>query len=656
MFNGRLYRAAFVPVLAALAVVAFSLSARPGPLSSSLAPDAFEGQRAYEEMRHLAAEFPSRAPGSSGDDALAERVAHTIEALGGTAGGGFKVHFLRLRAHTVDSERELDTVVASRPGSGTAGPIVVLAHRDSTQRGAAAQLSGTAEALELARVFASRETHRPIVIVSTSGGSGGDVGAQAFAHQAASLVHAPIDAVIVLGDVASSNVSAPVVVPYSDGYGSAPDELQRTVNTALTREAGIHPGSPSALGEFVHLAFPLAPGEQGALGAAGLPAVLVQLSGERGPSAHAAVSEQRMEAVGRATLTAMDALDAAPAIETRPQTGIVLSRQIVPAWALRLLIGALLIPPLVVLVDGLARARRRHEPASRWVLWALSCALPFFACAVCALVLGALGAAPAIPFPALGEALPLNASAASAVLALVLVLVLSWLVWPPLVRRLGLLPLPTREGAAAALAALARPGRERRRGAATNAPSAPLGVRVGASPSAPVGSASAPSEPASSGVDTAGMATMLLALGLAFLVWLKDPYAALLMVLGLHLMLLVASPEWRPRPLVGLGLLALSLLPLALVIAFYAHQLGYGIGGVAWAGVLLVAGGQVGFVAVLAWSVAFGCCAAMALVAVAPPADPDWVGPAEAPEISIRGPLTYAGPGSLGGTGSALRR
>ena len=40
-----------------------------------------------------------------------------------------------------------------------------------------AELSGTAALLELARVFAARETKRTIVLVSTSGGSGGDAGA-----------------------------------------------------------------------------------------------------------------------------------------------------------------------------------------------------------------------------------------------------------------------------------------------------------------------------------------------------------------------------------------------------------------------------------------------------------------------------------------------
>ena len=72
-------------------------------------------------------------------------------------------------------------------------------------------------------------------------------------------------------------------MPYSDGFGSAPLQLQRTVAGAITQEVGIDPGAPSALGQLAHLAFPLTVGEQGVLNAAGIPAVLVQVSGERGP-------------------------------------------------------------------------------------------------------------------------------------------------------------------------------------------------------------------------------------------------------------------------------------------------------------------------------------------------------------------------------------
>ena len=604
MLNWRIYRAAFAPLAIALAIAAFSLTARPAPLTSTLAPDAFDGQQALAEAEGLAVEFPQRRPGSIGDERLAEHVAHTIEGLGGTAGGGFSVHVRRVRAQTIDGEQTLQTVIAQRAGSTAESPIVILAHRDSAQGPATAQLSGTAALLELARVFASRETRRTIVLVSTSGGSGGDAGAADFAAQAAP---GGVDAAIVLGDIASTRTSPPVVVPYSDGYGSAPDELQRTLAAAIEHEAGVHPGAPSAIGQLAHLAFPLAGGEQGVLAAQGLPAVLVQVSGERGPGAHAAVSAERMEGVGRATLSAIDALDVAPDVGSAAQTGLVLSRQIVPAWALRLLIATLLLPPAAVLLDGLARARRRGEPLGRWTAWALMCALPFAVCALFAILLGALGVMTATPSaPVSAGALPFDGAAATAVLSCAAVLGLAWLGWPPLVARLGLAVRPS---------------------------------------------------PETAGADAAGIVTLLVLVLVACVAWTVDPYAALLVVPGLHLLLPVASPERRPRPLAGLALLVLALVPLGLLVAFYAHQLGYGPGGVAQTAVLLLAGGQVGIGAMVAWSIAFGCAVALALVALTPPyADSLGLGPDERTEVTIRGPLSYAGPGSLGGTGSALRR
>ena len=650
MLSGRLYRAAFAPFLIVLAIVAFSLSARPQPLSSTFASDAFEGGRAYAEARRLAAEFPDRRPGSAGDRRLARHVVDTINGLGGTAGGGFSVHVHRFNAQTIDGERTLETVIAQRPGATSESPIVIVAHRDAPAPGSAAQLSGTAVLLELARVFASRETHRTIVLVSTSGGSGGNAGA---ANVAAPLASGEVDGAIVLGDVASRNVSRPVVLPYSDGYGAAPDELQRTVSAAIVREAGLQPGAPSALGQFVHLAFPFAPGEQGALVAAGVPAVLVQVSGEAGPGQREPLSAERVEGIGRATLNAVDALDTAPAIEPGPQTGIVLTHQIVPAWALRLLIGALLIPPLLVLLDGVARARRRAQPIARWLAWALACALPFFACAMFALALGAFGSLPATPaLPALPSALAFGSSTATAVLACAVVLGLAWLVWPVLMHLLGLRALPDSSAAGDA----GRLGRIRLRGSRGARSKERFGVRVGAGVGAKVGNELAESGAGAQGVAAAGMATLLVALAVAILVWTANPYAALLIIPGLHLLLPVASPEWRPRRLVGLALVALALAPLGLMIAFYAHEFGYGPGGVAQTALLLIAGGHVGIIAVALWSVALGCAVAMALVALTPPVEVALVGPDGRSEITIRGPLSYAGPGSLGGTESALRR
>ena len=60
MLDPRLYRAALAPVLFALILAAFSLEDRPAPLRSTLAPDAFEAQRAYRDLRDMANRFPNR--------------------------------------------------------------------------------------------------------------------------------------------------------------------------------------------------------------------------------------------------------------------------------------------------------------------------------------------------------------------------------------------------------------------------------------------------------------------------------------------------------------------------------------------------------------------------------------------------------------------
>ncbi len=622
MLNGRLYRVAFAPFALALAVAAFSLTARPGPLTSTLAPDAFEGAPALAELQSLAAEFPQRRPGSPGDRGLAKKIAQTLEGLGAPGHGGFEVTTHEFQAQTSEGERTLSTVIARRAGSSGGAPLVILAHRDARGAGGSqsmAELSGTAALLELARVFAARETQRTIVLVSTSGGSGGDAGALDFATNgldAVSPSSSPnqssaagpsggIDAAIVLGDVAGTSRHGPFVVPYSDAFGSAPEALQRTVAGAIAQNGGGNPGAPSTIGQLAHLAFPLATGEQGALNANGLPAVLVQVTGEATPPASEAVSAERLEAFGRAALSAVDALDTAPDIEPTPQTGLVIGRQVLPEWVLRLLLATLLIPPLLLLADGYARLRRRQGARGdramlRGLGWTAACALPFLAAALFAKALGRLGALPAPPLPVQASALGLGGSAVRALLAVVLALGLAWLAWPWGVRRLGLRTRPDDDGA--------------------------------------------------------GLALLTVLLAVTIVVWLSNPYAALLLIGALHLWLLLVSPRTRPPRPAALALVVVALVPLVLLIAFYARELGVGPGGVAWDAVLLLAGGHVGIAATVLWSLGFGCVVAAVLLATAPEAELGDDGIDDGTPLRIRGPLSYAGPGSLGGTESALRR
>jgi hypothetical protein len=67
----------------------------------------------------------------------------------------------------------------------------------------------------------------------------------------------------------------------------------------------------------------------------------------------------------------------------------------------------------------------------------------------------------------------------------------------------------------------------------------------------------------------------------------------------------------------------------------------------------MVAGGHIGVLAALEWSVALGCALSVGTIA-------GWTvrraQQLEEAPVTVRGPVTYAGPGSLGGTESALRR
>ncbi len=150
------------------------------------------------------------------------------------------------------------------------------------------------------------------------------------------------------------------------------------------------------------------------------------------------MSAEKLEGLGRSVLTAVDALDTAPESPAAMETGLVLAARRCPSGRCGCCSGTLLMPPLIAGADGLARLRRRREPVGRWTLWTLSCSLPFLACALLCWLLGALGiigAAPSVPVPP--RALPFDASAGTTVAVVALTFLLAWLLWGVLLRRLG---------------------------------------------------------------------------------------------------------------------------------------------------------------------------------------------------------------------------
>lgn len=590
--NWRLYRLYLIPVAVTLMVAAFAFGNRPAALRSTLVPEAFNGESAFALLREMEALAPDPAPGSAGDARLLGFVERQLKGAGEPGHGGYAVKRLRIDAPTSLGERTLTVLAARRTGSTAAPPILLLAHRDAsggTPSSRRAQLSGTAALLEIAMVLAASETKHPLQIVFSDGGSAGAAGTAAYLK---SMFGGSADAAIVIGDVGGRTLRRPLVQPFSSGLGGAPEALQNTVSAALGGALGLDAGAPSIASQLAHLIFPLAVGEQGLLNAAGVPAVTVDLAGEQGPPAGERVSRQRLESAGKAVLSAFYALDERPRLPASANEGVTFHGRTVPAWALRLLIGALLLSPIALCCDALVRLSRRGEQAGRWISLSFSCAIPFFAVAILVKLLAAVGLLSAPPSAAAAAALAFDAGATATIVLALAALTLGLRAWWLLAAR------PLLGGGE---------GRGRRGGAER------------------AGSGSGGS--GSRGAGSSGIAALATACITAFVVWLFDPYAALLLIPGLHIWPLVLSSAERPRPRSLRVALALGpLIPLVLVLLYYALALGLGPLQLLLSGTLLLGGGGIGWGAAVLWSLALGVLATVLLAALrddrSPPSHP----------------------------------
>jgi len=275
--------------------------------------------------------------------------------------------------------------------------------------------------------------------------------------------------------------------------------------------------------------------------------------------------------------------------------------QVMPGWALSLLAGTLLLAALVAAVDAFARVRRQRIDVLPWMRWLGAWTAPFLAGYALAELLALTGATPSPPpAPVPPAVLPVDGAAlgvlAGVGVAMALALVLArWLATRP-DRRLS-----TPEGPGAAVAA-----------------------------------------------------ALVLAVS-SLLLWVANPYAGLLVVPAAHLWLLallLAGPP--PRRLRAL-LLGLGALPPLLVAIYYLFALSIDPLEGAWYLLLLVTGHAVAPGTAFVGCVMLGTlCAAVELVCRQPGAATEDEPPPDG--ASVYGPGAYAGPGSLGGTRSALRR
>ena len=594
MIEPRVYRAAFVPALLALVLTMFSLQSRPRPLPQGLAADVlFDGRLAAIESARIAEREPDRRPGRPGNLRTAERVAELLDAR------GFAEPELQRFTH---AGRELVNVIARRAGELRRQIVIVAARDAAVVPEATGSAADTAALLELARVFEGRPARKTLVLASVDGSTLGEVGTSRLVSELSSPEM--VDGVLVVSDLASPTRRGPFVQAWSNDSTRAGIGLQRTVSESIQQELEFDPGTSGALGQLARLSFPIGIGPQGVLLDEGYDAVRISGSGELPPEGNGpveSIDEDTIGALGRATLRTFTALDMGARPDHGPKSYVTAVSQVMPGWVLSLLAGTLLLPALVAAVDAFARVRRQRIDVLPWLRWLGAWTAPFLAGYAVAELLALTGATPSPPpAPVPPDVLPVDGAAlgvlAGVAVAMALALLLArWLAARPDPR----LASPEGPGAAVAVALV-------------------LGVT-------------------------------------SLLLWVANPYAGLMVVPAAHLWLLALLLKGPPPRRVRALLLGLGALPPLLVTIYYLFALSIDPVAGAWYLLLLVTGHAVAPGMAFVSCVMLGTlCAAAELVYRQPAAPPEEESSPEGP--SVYGPGAHAGPGSLGGTESALRR
>ncbi len=473
--------------------------------------------------------------------------------------------------------------------------IVVLAHRDTPRAPGASSASSTAALLEMARALDSSRREKTFVFVSTDGGSLDSAGARHFADHYAD--RSKIDAAFVLDDIAAAGAQRPFLIPWSEGPDRTSLQILRSSEAALQREIGAGAGYQSWAGQFVRQAWPITLREQGPLVQAEINAITFTSHGEvpRDPAQDQLeqLSEARMKSFGRSVMSAALAYDSARSLKGSPRKYVVAARKLMPGWAIALLALALLTPPLAASIDAFARARRQGDRIGGWVRWVLSSSVPFAAALAASWAFELAGWLPTSPSEAISPlSKPSFGEVAPALVAIVALFALGWLVLRPALLSAG----------------------------------------------------------AASGRPTGSMPAVALSLVFSvelLLVWAANPFVALLLLPAAHLCLLAALPEGPRRPLLIAGMALGALLLPALALIYYGTQaeLGLQVGGYL---LMLVTSATSSLPTAVLCALIGGSLVSSVLIAIA-------AGPRQGHEdLTLRGPASYAGPGSLGGTSSAI--
>ena len=493
--------------------------------------------------------------------------------------------------------RELVNVIGRRAGASRRQVLVVAARDAPGVPDAAGSAADTAALLEIARVFEGRPSRKSLVLASVDGSTLGEVGVSELLSE----VDGPdlVAGVLVVSGLGAGQ-GPPAIVPWSNGTKRSGIGLQRTIAESLRAELEAPAEGASPAGQLARLAFPVGIGGQGVLLGEGYDTARISGDGELSESSvEASVDEDRLGGMGRATLRAITALDQGPAPGRGPPTYLTIANQVMPGWVLAVLAATLILPALAASIDAFARARRRRAAVGPWLIWIAAGVVPFLVGYVIAKLLGLVGTTPDAPPAAVSPDLyPLDVPAIAVLVTVLGAVALMWIglrhFFGPPVRKMD--------------------------------------------------------ELAASG---AGVAVALVLSVAACLLWLINPFAALFAVPAVHLWILATLVDPPPTRRTRIALTVGGLVLPVLLAVYGLFVLGVEPIGAAWYLLLLTIGGVIGLPQVIVAALflaAFG--SVVGIIGRAPSGRR----PGDIEPPKTRGPLSYAGPGSLGGTESALRR
>ena len=433
MIEPRIYRAAFLPAVLAVLLVAFSFQTRPPAVQQGLPGDVlFDADAAAEQARQLTDAAPDRRAGTDGDRTAADITRRAFLSR----------RFATSVDRWTDDGTEMLNVIGQRAGSSRR-QIVVIAARDADS---VPDLSGsaadTATLIELARVLGGRAPRKTVVLASVDGSALGEAGVRRLMSRFED--RELIDAVVVVDELGARRSKGPLVVSWSNDHRRGSLGLDRTAQSSLRAELGSAPPANGFLSQIPRMALPIGVGAQGVLIEDGIDAVRVSGSGELDAPPARELDEERFGQLGRSVLRLFSALDNGGRPEHGPPSYLTASTKLIPNWAIALLVATLLLPPLVSSVDAFARARRHREPVARWFGWigaGVGAALLALLAAVLYVLTGAVPDPP--PAPLQPGSVNVDGGAAAGLALTLLVGLLAWLFGQRLIaHRLELMERP----------------------------------------------------------------------------------------------------------------------------------------------------------------------------------------------------------------------